>query len=195
MGNGGYDVQAYDLDLVWDNATNVLSGSAMVEAIATIDLSTFNLDFYGLEVGVVKVDGVLSSFSHEGQELTVTPGDALRAGQLFTVTIEYGGMPKVRYDRVGGVASGWMAEESTVAVPPFSSAGWFPANDHPRDKAFFTLRLTVPKPLDVVASGRLVEATESDDTTTFVWRTEHVVFMPTVAIDDLTRCHSRDRTA
>ena len=184
LGNGGYDVQAYDLDLVWDDVTNLLSGRASIEAIATMDLSAFNLDFYGFEVRDVTVNGMPSTFSREGQELTIAPHEAIRAEQPFTVEIGYRGVPEVWPDRVGGVTSGWMAEEGAVAVPPFSSAGWFPSNDHPRDKALFNLRLTVPKPLDVVASGTLVETVDNGDTRTFVWHTDDVVFMPTVAIDD-----------
>ena len=68
LGNGGYDVQAYDLDLVWDNLTNVLSGTATVEAMATIDLSAFNLDFYGFTIEDVTVNGAPSTFSREGHE-------------------------------------------------------------------------------------------------------------------------------
>src|SRR5688500_19187198 len=52
-GNGGYDVAHYDLDLRYDPATDVLSGTATVEATATQDLSAFNLDFEGLEVRAV----------------------------------------------------------------------------------------------------------------------------------------------
>lgn len=184
LGNGGYDVQAYDLDLAWDGVTNLLSGTATVEAIATMDLSAFNLDFYGFEIWELAVSGMASGFSRDGQELTITPQEAIRAEEPFTVTIGYRGVPEVWPGRVGGVTSGWMAEKGAVAVPPFSSAGWFPSNDHPRDKALFDLRLTVPKPLDVVASGALIETIDNGGTRTFVWRTDCAVFMPTVAVDD-----------
>ena len=184
LGNGGYDVQAYDLDLEWDIVTNELSGTATVEAIATTDLSALNLDFYGFEIGELNLNDLASEFSRDGQELTITPQEAIRAKAPFTVTIGYRGVPEVCPDRVAGVTSGWMAEGGAVSVPPFSSAGWFPSNDHPRDKALFALRLTVPKPLDVVGSGTLVETIDNGDTRTFVWRTDDPVFMPTVAIDD-----------
>ncbi len=184
LGNGGYDVQGYVLDLEWDNITNELSGTATVEAIATMDLSAFNLDFYGFEIRELAVNGIVSDFSRDGQELTIMPQDAIRAEKPFTVTVGYRGVPEVWPDRVGGVTSGWMAAGGAVAVPPFSNAGWFPSNDHPRDKALFDLRLTVPKPLDVVSSGTLVETIDNGNTRTFVWRTGCAVFMPTVAIDD-----------
>jgi len=66
LGNGGYDVQEYDLSLVWDDVTNVLTGTATVEAVATMDLSAFNLDFYGFEIKDIAVNEVLSAFRREG---------------------------------------------------------------------------------------------------------------------------------
>lgn len=99
MGNGGYDVQVYDLDLEWDNVTNVLSGTATVDAIATMDLSAFNLDFYGSEIQALAVNDVPSAFSREGQELTITPREAIRADDAFIVTIGYHGVPEVWPDR------------------------------------------------------------------------------------------------
>src|SRR5207342_1300569 len=44
-GNGGYDVQHYDLDLTYDPNTDELSGTATIGARATQNLSAFNLDF------------------------------------------------------------------------------------------------------------------------------------------------------
>ncbi len=55
-GNGGYDVQHYGLDLRYDPATDGLSGVATIMAMATQDLSAFNLDFVGLTVRSVTVD-------------------------------------------------------------------------------------------------------------------------------------------
>ena len=57
-GNGGYDVQHYDLDLSYEPSTDVLSGVATITAIATQALSRFNLDFDGLTVRSITVDGV-----------------------------------------------------------------------------------------------------------------------------------------
>ncbi|MCB0083018.1 MAG: hypothetical protein KDE47_18890, partial [Caldilineaceae bacterium] len=43
-GNGGYDVQQYDLDLAVDVANNIITGTATITALATATLDTFNLD-------------------------------------------------------------------------------------------------------------------------------------------------------
>ena len=44
---------------------------------------------------------------------------------------------------------------------PHMAAWWFPANDHPRDKASFDIRITVPRGKDVVANGVLVSQAEA----------------------------------
>lgn len=72
-GNGGYDVQSYGLDIDYEQATDLLTGVATIKALATQDLSSFNLDFDGLTVQSVMVGGAAAEWEHLAGELTVTP--------------------------------------------------------------------------------------------------------------------------
>jgi hypothetical protein len=56
-GNGGYDVQHYLLKVSYTPATNRLVGVATISAVATQNLCRFNLDFQGMTVRSVRVDG------------------------------------------------------------------------------------------------------------------------------------------
>jgi hypothetical protein len=63
-GNGGYDVQHYDLDITYtppapDPAPLVgqLSGVATIDLVATQNLDRFNLDLRGMDVRAIKVNG------------------------------------------------------------------------------------------------------------------------------------------
>ena len=63
-GNGGYDVQRYDLDITYappaaDPAPLVgqLRGVATIDMVATQDLDRFNLDLRGMDVQAIKVNG------------------------------------------------------------------------------------------------------------------------------------------
>jgi hypothetical protein len=56
-GNGGYDVRHYLLRVSYDPATDRLVGVATISARATQNLSWFNLDFVGLTVRSIKVNG------------------------------------------------------------------------------------------------------------------------------------------
>ena len=98
-GNGGYDVKHYTLDVSYDPATDALDGVATIEATATENLSSFNLDFHGLEIRSLTVDWWNASWSREGDELTVTPNRGLKKGHKFMVVVHYDGVPEL-VDRV-----------------------------------------------------------------------------------------------
>src|SRR4051794_7560192 len=92
-GNGGIDVSDYGLDLAYDPAANRLDGTATLKVAATQDLSRFDLDLRGFDLGAVTIDGVRAATARDGQELQITPAKALRKGQTFTVVVPYSGTP------------------------------------------------------------------------------------------------------
>src|SRR3954471_8217975 len=96
LGNGGYDVGHYTLDLVYGSAASVQTVPALVtiDARATQALSRFNLDFSGDSVGLVTVDGAIAAFARQGDELVVTPRRAIRDGASFTVRVAYTSGPR-----------------------------------------------------------------------------------------------------
>ncbi|MGA9346972.1 MAG: hypothetical protein WBV37_17865, partial [Nocardioidaceae bacterium] len=82
LGNGGYDVQHYGLRLSYNPRTHHLGGSNRITAIATQNLSRFDLDLTGYRVDRVTVDGAQAAFRRAGQELVVTPSVGLPRGQV-----------------------------------------------------------------------------------------------------------------
>ena len=94
LGNSGYDVQHYTLDLDLDVAGgSIAAGHATIEAVALLNLCAFNLDFRGLEIESITVDEQPASFSRHGGELTIEPGAPLTAGTRFTTEVAYHGTP------------------------------------------------------------------------------------------------------
>ena len=85
LGNGGYDVAAYDLDLAYNPPTHQLSGVARITARATQGLSRFDLDLSGMTVRGVKVDGSPAAWERKGGELVITPATGIDNGRRFTV--------------------------------------------------------------------------------------------------------------
>ena len=67
LGNGGYDVVHYTLDLDLDvEAGSILEGIATIEALATQSLSTFNLDYRGPAIAAIAVNGVPARWRRAG---------------------------------------------------------------------------------------------------------------------------------
>ena len=167
-GNGGYDVDHYDLDLTYVPATDLLEGTATIEAQATQSLSAFNLDLEGLEVRSVTVDGRDAAWSRTGGELTVTPREPLGDGRYFTTVVTYAGVPRQVVGPTGPAGFTATDDGALVAGQPESAASWFPANDHPLDAASFDVWMTVPEGLEAVSNGVL-----EDQRTAYGWTTWH----------------------
>jgi hypothetical protein len=169
-GNGGYDVRHYGLDIRYTPATDVLAGVATIRARATQHLSAFNLDFEGLTVRSITVDGRPATWTRSGGELTVTPRRSLPDGQTFTTRITYDGVPQTIQDPILGSAGVFHTDDGMVIVgQPDVAATWFPVNDHPIDKASYTFEVTVPAGLEAVANGVLAGRSTRRGWTTWTW--------------------------
>jgi aminopeptidase N len=175
LGNGGYDVLHYTLDIRWDDTQNSITATAELDVQALQDLPRFNLDFAGLTILDVQVNNQPTTYRREDRELIVKPAAPLAAGSDFRVTIRYEGVPgegvDSTYDAFG---RGWYMTSAGVhiASEPDGASLWFPANDHPLDKATYTFRITVPARYDVAANGLLQSITDNPDgTRTHLWQT------------------------
>ncbi len=165
MGNGGYEVDHYDLNLRVRPKPDKVKAVATIGASATQSLSSFNLDFHGLRVSSVTVNGSPAGVTRRGGEMTVTPAAPLADGASFAVAVAYQGRPRP----IGGV--GWIRthDGTTVFSEPNGSPSWFPCNDHPTDKASYSFTVTVPRRYRAIANGLLDSKQRHGGTTTFAW--------------------------
>ncbi|MEV7324675.1 M1 family metallopeptidase [Streptomyces sp. NPDC093970] len=173
LGNGGFDARHYDLDVAYNPDTDRLDGRTTLTARATQNLSSFDLDLQKLEVTRVEVDGRRARFTRTGDEITITPRDALRKGREFTVSVTYGGIPEpLSGPIVFGSEYGWMktTDGVFVACEPNAASSWFPSSDHPSDKATYDIRIKAPKGLTGVSNGRLVSTYDKGASTYTHWR-------------------------
>ncbi|MFF9771556.1 M1 family metallopeptidase [Streptomyces sp. NPDC014636] len=169
-GNGGYHVHHYDLTLRYDTASRRLDATAVLTARATERLTRFDLDLKGLTVTAVTVDRRAAAFRRDGQELVITPRRAPRAGQRFRVQVAYHGTPKPVTDPDGS-PDGWIPTDdgAFVAGEPQGAMTWFPADNHPKDKAAYDFTITVPQGRTAVANGVLLGQRTAHGRTTFRW--------------------------
>ena len=199
LGNPGYDVAHYTLDLVFDPDQTRLAGVATIEATALQALPTFNLDFSTLTIDSIAVDGAPALFETVNDDLIISPPTPPAPGETFVVDIEYGGMPGPA--RSGGVpfGIGWITSgtQNYVVAEPDAAHSWFPANDHPLDKATFTFRITVPDDVVAAANGTLTDQITDLGQTTWVWEmpAPMATYLATVVIGDFDIVEDRAASA
>ena len=173
LGNSGYDVTHYNLMLDVDPDANTIDGITTVHAVSTGELETIYLDLSGLNVSSVTVDGAAAEFSRERAELIVQPATPVPAGTGFTVEVIYSGTPeRIADPGVPFVDIGWFNQNGVIftANEPSGSMSWFPSNNHPTDKATFSISITVPEHLTAASTGLLVEETAVNGHRTFTWQ-------------------------
>jgi aminopeptidase N len=179
LGNTGYDVQHYDLDLKFDFEQMRIDGVATLDAVATLDnLIAFTLDFSNLTATQVLFNDTPTDFEQQpaNQKLLVLLKNPLAKDEKFTLKITYGGEPKPfdsRYLRFLPIGL-YMLEKTRQVFTvnqPDAAHSWFPCNDHPIDRATFDFHLTVPEDLSGVANGQPTRPpTENGNgTKTFHW--------------------------
>lgn len=169
-GNGGYDVRHYVLRIRYKPVTDRLRGKAHISATAKKNLSRFNLDFQGLNLRSISVNGEAARWIRRRRhELVISPSANLGKGKAFEVVASYAGIPKLLG---GGIVAGGVHRTTDGAVivgQPHVASTWFPVNDHPRDRATFTVRLEVPSGVEAVSNGRLVKRSSTDGWSTWTW--------------------------
>jgi aminopeptidase N len=176
IGNGGYDVQDYDLRLRYATADpgQPLQGDETITARATQGLSQFNLDFGGKSVGGVSVNGQAAKFKRTGEELIVTPASPINNGSTFTVVItRFAAVPTKITAAGDSVAFFFIPDGSALSPQPYGAHLVYPCNDHPRDKATFTFTIDVPEGRNAIANGTETGHTTSNGRTIWTYRMNH----------------------
>ncbi|GGW23020.1 MULTISPECIES: M1 family metallopeptidase [Streptomyces] len=172
LGNPGYDVASYDLALTYSGSnTEPLQAVTTIDGWTTDTLERINLDFAHGDVQSVQVDGETADFATAGEDLVITPADPLPRGDWMRVTVRHTSDPVSAKGRDGG----WVRTADGLAMANQADAAHlvFPCNDHPSDKAMFTVRVTAPNGYTAVANGLPTDVDRAGRATTWTYRTLH----------------------
>jgi aminopeptidase N len=166
MGNGGYDALDYNINLHFAPDKKTLVGTTTMEAVATQDLSAFNLDFGSMTVSNVVVNDSSARFVQADPEMTISPSVALKKGEKFKVSIVYSGTPGTKLGAASNFGK-WLISPAglTVLAEPSLMFTWSPVNEIPSDKATFSLKLTSSQQDTAVANGEFIGRVENPDGT------------------------------
>ncbi|MGH2582921.1 MAG: M1 family metallopeptidase [Anaerolineales bacterium] len=190
LGNGGYEVQHYHIDIDVDMDLNEIVGTTTIIAVALQDLSSFNLEFLGLQIDGLSVNGEAADYERDAIELRIFAPSPFTQGQEFTAVIEYHGTPGENIDTSSlpeySIGWGWYGDGVYVAAEPAGNSSWYPVNEHPLDKATYSFSITVEDPYIVAANGLLRETTSEGGRTTYDWSSEFPMasYLVTIAIGE-----------
>ncbi|MEV7773385.1 M1 family metallopeptidase [Kitasatospora sp. NPDC086791] len=191
LGNTGYRALAYDLAFDYRADTRTVAGTAVITARPDRTLARLELDALGLTVRAVRVDGRPAAFATHDEKLTVTPTSPFRPDVATELTVEYTADPRARLPHTGWVPT---PDGFAVAGQPDGAHTVFPCNDHPGDKARFTIAVTAPDALLGVAGGELTQTERHGDgrtTRRYVSREPMATELVQVSVGDYT---VRERT-
>ncbi|MFP5261130.1 MAG: M1 family aminopeptidase [Blastocatellia bacterium] len=155
------DAIHYRISLEIKDSTDEISAEAeILFALNEDGMRSIALDFAGLEVDGVAEDGRAARFAHAGGRLEVQLQGGHRRGDRCRVAVKYHGKPTdglfIKKNKLGDrsvFADNW----------PNRAHYWFPAIDHPYDKATVEFLVTAPDRYDVIANGSLVETTSKQN--------------------------------
>ena len=170
------DARDYLIRLELKDAGNEITGDTTVLlAFNEENVKNVTFDFAGLAVDAVSDDDREATFARAGDRLDVQLAGTRHRGEQCRIRIRYHGSPKdglfIKANKFGdraAFADNW----------PNRAHHWFPAIDHPYDKATVEFFVTAPDRYDVIANGALVETTHNPNGTRLThWR--EAVAIPT----------------
>ncbi|CAN5302973.1 M1 family metallopeptidase [soil metagenome] len=153
----GIDVLHYDLALDLPAKGQAITARATILYEAVLSgIDSLALDFGPMTVDSVQVDGATVPFRHAEGKLVVrfppSPAEGRREA-----TVWYRGEPED-----GLVVSENRHGERVIFADNWATRArlWFPAVDHPSDKATVAFDVTAPSRMEIVANGTLQEVTD-----------------------------------
>jgi aminopeptidase N len=175
IGNRGYDVQQYNLNITLDPGTYWVEGTMDVDLLITQDnLRQISFDLVGLSVNDVEVDNApADQFFSLNKKLYVDFTEPVENGSSHTISIQYAGQPvqepSAYVPFIDYLGIQFREEMLYIVSEPDGARYWMPVNDHPLDKASYHMEITVPEQYVAASNGKLINTIEASDRTTFTW--------------------------
>ena len=154
-GNPSIDVLAYRLELALAPPSTLIQALAELDIISRAHFRSIILDLNSeLQVADVWLNHQPARFVHTNDHLAIKLPAPIPLGDTVTISIRYGGnLPQESESQ--GEAVGLLGDGiGLVSYPePDGAHNWFPCNDHPSDKATFSIAVSVPLGNIVGATG------------------------------------------
>jgi aminopeptidase N len=146
------DVLLYDISIEFTDASDSITGVAKVHIrMQSENVRNMWLDFAGMQIDSLQIDGIKGTYSHQNDKLSVEFSPPYSKGEVAIIEVHYHGKP--------GNKGMWIRENQYHRRALFTNNWpnyahyWFPAIDHPYDKAKVNLSVTAPAKYEVISNG------------------------------------------
>jgi len=177
----GFDVQSYDITLSINDQTHYISGTVIATVIAEEDLSQIEYELENLNISGIHVNGNIADYNYTNGVITIYL-ENIAAGDEFTTSVSYSGYPTLSND-VYHLGMIFGSNYVFTLSDPSGCRWWWPAYDHPWDKAEVNLHVTMRDDWLVACNGiRTSIVDNGDGTKTHNWEGENpmATFLPCV---------------
>jgi aminopeptidase N len=189
LGAASLDVVHYDVELRFGDEVGRLDGDVTLDGVVTLDIqltepvAAIALDVLDLAIDDVVVDGVPAEHRVDRHELIVELPEPADADSRIDVRVEFADADPL-YSSPAGFDLGWYVGDDGLFVvsEPDGTRTWLPSNDHPADKATWTIELVVPDDVVAIANGELSAGAPTPDGTQRRWVWDAVDPMPTYLV-------------
>lgn len=185
-----YDLKYHKLEFTVDPSIRAVQkgvATTYYTTTATGDVITF--DFIdAMVVDSIKQHGILQSFSHNNDLITITLIDEFAVGQLDSVTIYFHGVPG--NSGFGSFTTDW--QNDTIPVlstlsEPYGARDWWPCKQSLNDKIdSVDIYITCPGQYEAASNGLLVSTADNGPTKTYRWKHRYPIttYLIAIAVSD-----------
>jgi len=146
------DVLLYDIAIEFTDASDSITGDTRIHVrMQDEKVAAMHLDFAGMQIDSVRMDGIERAYSYQNDRLSVEFGRTYSKNEIAVIEVGYHGKP--------GNKGMWIGENQyhrrvlfTNNWPNYAHY-WFPAIDHPYDKAMVNVSVTAPAKYEVISNG------------------------------------------
>ncbi len=159
----GFDMLRYEITLDIDDQDHYIEGFVTATVMADEYLTEIDYELEELEVSSVLVNGTATDFTYNNAVISIElPG--ISAGEQFTTTVNYSGNPQ-RSDDVYHLGMIFSSSYVFTLSDPSGCRWWWPAYDHPWDKAEVDFHVTMRDDWLVACNGIRTGIVDNEDGT------------------------------
>ncbi len=159
----GFDMQKYIITLNIDSQNHFIQGNVEATVLAQEDMTHIQYELEALQVTQVLVNNQTASYTYQNGIIDIQTGN-ISSGETFSTQVFYQGNPQLSNDAYHlGMFFG--NNYVMTLVDPSGCRWWWPAYDHPWDKALVDLHITIRDDWLVASNGIRESIVDNNDGT------------------------------